>query len=300
MNRKEFVEIVALIAAFVLLCAWAVIPEDYLYANAYSSGSVSRGSTSGDSTSRNSSSRNSTGRDSTSQNSTSRNSTSQNSTSRNSTSQNSSGRNGGSRRSSGGTRRRALPVVTPRPEPIKTFSDVSADAYYSDAVNWAVENSITAGTSDTTFSPENPCRRKEIVAFLYRMAGSPGVDDSGIPFVDVPEDAYYHDALVWAYANHIIAGTSSITFSPDEACTRGQIVNMLYHLTGQERSAGETVSENQNPFRDVSSAAYYADAVKWAYSSGVTSGTGRTTFSPDRECLRGQAVTFLYRVNQLK
>ena len=106
------------------------------------------------------------------------------------------------------------------------FTDVQADAYYYDAVLWAVENGITTGTGDTTFSPDATVTRAQTVTFMYRTAGSPAV--VGSSFSDVAEDAYYADAVAWAVEEGITAGTGSNTFSPDAACTRAQIVTFLY------------------------------------------------------------------------
>ena len=107
------------------------------------------------------------------------------------------------------------------------FGDVAADAYYHDAVLWAVENGITKGTSDTTFSPDVKCTRAQIVTFLWRAQKSPAVASVNV-FTDVAADAYYADAVNWAVANGITSGTSAATFSPNADCTRAQIVTFLY------------------------------------------------------------------------
>lgn len=106
------------------------------------------------------------------------------------------------------------------------FTDVPADAYYADAVRWAVSKGITSGTSATTFAPDMTVTRAQTVTFLYRAAGTPAV--SGGSFADVDANAYYADAVAWAVAEGITSGTSATTFSPDAACTRGQIVTFLY------------------------------------------------------------------------
>lgn len=109
---------------------------------------------------------------------------------------------------------------------VNPFTDISASAYYYDAVLWAVERGITAGTSATTFSPDATCTRAQIVTFLYRAVGT---TTSGTnPFVDVADSAYYAAAVKWAVAEGVTAGTSATTFSPDASCTRGQIVTFLY------------------------------------------------------------------------
>ena len=107
------------------------------------------------------------------------------------------------------------------------FTDVKADAYYYDAVLWAVEKGVTSGTSATTFSPDATVTRGQTVTFLYRNAGSPEVSGT-MPFTDVEADAYYAKAVQWAVRQKITTGTSETTFSPMSDCTRGQIVTFLY------------------------------------------------------------------------
>lgn len=116
------------------------------------------------------------------------------------------------------------------PEPktrIMPFTDVPAGSYYYDAVLWAVENGITKGTSDTTFSPNMTCSRAQIVAFLWRSEKSPAAGTAN-PFADVQSTAYYDDAVLWAVENDITKGTTNTTFSPGADCTRAQIVTFLW------------------------------------------------------------------------
>lgn len=169
------------------------------------------------------------------------------------------------------------------------FVDVVKDAYYYDAVAWAVENGITSGTSATTFSPDMVCTRAQMATFLWRAAGSPAPKNDKMPFVDVSVNAYYHDAVLWAVEQGITVGTSATTFSPDAVCTRGQMATFLYRFEGTPAVSGV------NPFNDVSADAYYTDAVTWAVVKGITVGTGNNNFSPNADCTRGQMVTFLYR-----
>ena len=115
---------------------------------------------------------------------------------------------------------------TPKTEAM-VFEDVLDGSYYYEAVLWAVENGITVGTSATTFSPELTCSRANIVTFLWRAANSPSVKMDN-PFTDVAGDAYYNDAVLWAVKHKITVGTTLSTFSPDEGCTRAQIVTFLY------------------------------------------------------------------------
>ena len=104
---------------------------------------------------------------------------------------------------------------------------MNAGSYYYDAVLWAVENGITKGTSDTTFSPDATCSRAQIVAFLWRSEKSPAAGTAN-PFADVKSTAYYADAVLWAVKEDITKGTTNTTFSPDADCTRAQIVTFLY------------------------------------------------------------------------
>ena len=107
------------------------------------------------------------------------------------------------------------------------FADVKAGSYYETAVLWAVENGITKGTSDTMFSPDATCTRAQIVTFLWRSQKSPAAGTAN-PFADVAADTYYIDAVLWAVKHNITVGTTFSIFSPDEECTRAQIVTFLY------------------------------------------------------------------------
>ena len=169
------------------------------------------------------------------------------------------------------------------------FVDVATGSYYEDAVDWAVENGITKGTDDTHFSPDGICTRAQAVTFLWRAAGSPEPETRAMPFADIPVGSYYYDAVLWAVENGITKGTSDTTFSPNMTCTRAQIVAFLW------RSEKSPAAGTANPFADVKSTAYYADAVLWAVKENITKGTTNTTFSPDADCTRAQIVTFLYR-----
>ena len=169
------------------------------------------------------------------------------------------------------------------------FVDVATGSYYEDAVDWAVENGITKGTDDSHFSPDGICTRAQAVTFLWRTAGSPKPETRAMPFTDVPVGSYYYDAVLWAVENGITKGTSDTTFSPNMTCSRAQIVAFLW------RSEKSPATGTANPFADVKSTAYYADAVLWAVKENITKGTTSTTFSPNADCTRAQIVTFLWR-----
>ena len=171
------------------------------------------------------------------------------------------------------------------------FGDVSTDAYYYKAVQWAQEKGITDGINSNLFGPKQPCTRSQIVTFLWRAAGSPEPKGTAAGMTDVVPGSYYAKAVAWAVENGITTGTAEGTFSPDATCTRAQAVTFLARAQNA-KATGKTA------FSDVPADSYFADAVAWAQANGVTTGTSETTFSPDNDCTRAQIVTFLYRANQ--
>ena len=180
--------------------------------------------------------------------------------------------------------------ATPPPAPgVNPFVDVPSGVYYEEAVLWAVDKGITKGTDTTHFSPNGICTRAQAVTFLWRAAGSPAAKSGAMPFTDVKAGSYYETAVLWAVENGITKGTTATTFSPEQNCSRAQIVTFLW------RSEKSPAAGTVNPFTDVKASAYYADAVLWAVKKDVTKGTTATTFSPNDNCTRAQIVTFLYR-----
>ena len=168
------------------------------------------------------------------------------------------------------------------------FYDVPNDAYFYEAVKWAVKNGITTGVGNDLFAPEQPCTRAQIVTFLWRAAGSPEPKGAASGMSDVVSGSYYEKAVAWAIENGITTGTTATTFSPDATCTRAQAVTFLARaLKAKAASAAE--------FSDVPTGSYFADAVAWAAANGVTEGIGGGLFGSDNDCTRGQIVTFLYR-----
>ena len=168
------------------------------------------------------------------------------------------------------------------------FYDVPNNAYFYEAVKWAVENGITTGVGNDLFAPEQPCTRAQIVTFLWRAAGSPEPKGAASGMTDVVSGSYYEKAVAWAIENGITTGTTTSTFSPDATCTRAQAVTFLARaLKAKAASAAE--------FSDVPTGSYFADAVAWAAANGVTEGIGGGLFGSDNDCTRGQIVTFLYR-----
>ena len=179
-----------------------------------------------------------------------------------------------------------VPVVHPE----SPFGDVFYDDYYFDSVLWAVDKKITAGTSANTFSPDKVITRAEVVTMLWRAAGSPAPQFHWNPFGDVSADAYYYDAVLWAVEKDVTAGTTATTFSPDELCTRAQVMTMLWRAKGSPM-----VGDPKEVFLDVAKDDYFYVPVIWAMENEITGGTGLFLFSPDAPCSRAQIVTFLYK-----
>ena len=168
------------------------------------------------------------------------------------------------------------------------FTDVHAEDYYYDAVLWAAQEGVTGGTNGTLFAPNAGCTRAQAVTFLWRAAGSPEPKTLS-SFADVPADAYYAKAAAWAVENNVAKGVSETAFAPDTNCTRAQIVTFLWRAQQSPASGGE------NPFTDVSAAAYYYNAVLWAVENDVAKGVSETAFAPNDNCTRAQIVTLIYR-----
>lgn len=171
----------------------------------------------------------------------------------------------------------------PKPAAQTTFTDVPATSWYHDAVYWAVEKEITAGTGTNppTFTPDRTCTETEILTFLWRSAGEPD-STAQLPFT--PKDAWAADALTWAYEKGMI----SASFHESTPCTRASAAKFIWQAAGAPPAAGGT-------FTDVPAGADYAQAVSWAVAKGITQGTGNGAFSPDKTCTRAEIVTFLYR-----
>ena len=177
------------------------------------------------------------------------------------------------------------------------FYDVPNDAYYYEAVKWAVENGITGGIGNSLFAPNQPCTRTQIVTFLWRAAGSPVVNYA-MNMTDVAESAYYAEAVRWALSHGITTGTDDGKFSPDAACTRAQAVAFLFRAAVANGLEAVTLSDLISGFDDATSVpAYAVPAMNWALSQGIVKGSG-TQLLPSGTCTRAQIVTFLYRAYQ--
>lgn len=170
-------------------------------------------------------------------------------------------------------------------ELVAGFADIAANAWYRDAVEWAVNSGVTSGTGDITFSPDRNCTRAEILTFLWRANGCPGADGD-TSFNDVAANAYYADAAAWSTEEGIVL---SDHLDPDAPCTRAMAVDFLWRANGCPAVALD------EGFDDVPEDSLYIGAVEWAVIDGVTTGTDEDHFSPDAICNRAQIVTFLYR-----
>ena len=202
-------------------------------------------------------------------------------------------------------------IVCHTTQPLK----LAAGQKISVPVSQLIEKASDLGTEDAYFclipiwQAEGSTETESFYEYIYRVdneqyvklkGSAPNQDGSkeqtppeeGNPFADVPEDAYYHDAVLWAYENGVTSGTSATTFSPDATCTRGQVVTFLWRACGSPEPSTTT-----NPFADVSESDYFYKAVLWAVEKGITAGTSATTFSPAATCTSGQVVTFLWRAN---
>ena len=170
------------------------------------------------------------------------------------------------------------------------FSDVAADAWYADAVTYVRDNGLMSGTSDTTFTPGGTMTRGMLVTTLYRMAGSPSLEneDLGYPFADVPGDAWYADGVYWARLAGVVGGYSEDQFGPDDPVTREQIAVILW------RYAGSPAAESGTDFADEGSiSAYAAQAVDWARANGIVNGVEDNRFLPQSSATRAQVATIL-------
>ena len=162
------------------------------------------------------------------------------------------------------------------------FTDVPADAYYHDAVLWALDKNVTTGTSKTTFSPSATCTRGQVVTFLWRAMGCPEPASTENPFTDVAESDYFYKAVLWAVEKGVTNGTTDTTFGPNGTCTSAHVVTFLWRANGKPAANAEGTN-------------YYDEAVAWANSQKLLDGTA-VPFAPDNLSPRADIVTYLYRV----
>ena len=189
------------------------------------------------------------------------------------------------------------------------FNDVvDSNAYYYEAVNWALRNGYTNGIDGDTFGVSQEVSRGEAIGLLWRYAWRPGdvitkdemnsskayITDIKTGFSDISGDEWFAGAIKWGKSIGITNGTSETNFSPNLSINRADFITMLYRYAGSPKVDGEI------PFTDVSVDSYYYDAVKWGYSKNIIKGITGTEFKPEVSCTREQAITFLYRYQMLK
>ena len=186
-----------------------------------------------------------------------------------------------------------IPTPTPTPsEPEFPFTDVKENSVFRDAIAWAAKKGITTGKTETTFDPNGVCTRAQIVTFLWRAAGSPVVNYA-MSMTDVPENAYYTEAVRWALSKGITTGTTETTFSPNAACIRAQAVTFLFRYMAPD---AVTLQELVSGFADATAVPSYAlPAMNWALATGIVQGDG-SNLLPNDICTRAHIVSFLYRM----
>lgn len=160
-----------------------------------------------------------------------------------------------------------------------SFNDVSDSAYYTDAVQWAVENNITYGMGDGSFGTDNIVTREQAVTFLWRSAGKPAPATKINSFTDVKSDGYSKDAILWAIENTVTEGIGDGKFNPDGPVTRGQMITFLWRVKGEP---GKVAGEE-----------WYEGAERWAQGKGISNGTAQK-YSTNANCPRQDVVYYLY------
>ena len=177
-------------------------------------------------------------------------------------------------------------LITIPAERVGAFTDVDTGMWFAKPVAWAVENHITGGTTQTTFSPGGTCTQAQIIAFMWRAMGAPEPTIKN-PYSDkgVSPRQYYYKAMLWAYEKGIATDTA---LRPGAPCLRSDAVTYLW------RSAGKPAAASKASFSDVPAGAAYAQAVNWAVGAHISAGTSASAFSPGKACTRAEIMTFLY------
>ena len=189
--------------------------------------------------------------------------------------------------------------ATDRDCPSKAFKDLDTTAWYHEYVDYVLSEGIMVGNGNGTFGPNNNVTRAQMVTLLYGLAGRPSVDSSkALPFADVSADAWYANALRWAYQNGIAAGTSATAFSPNANVTREQMVSFLARyakLAGKYEEASADLSK----FSDGASvSSYAAESMEWAIANGFISGTGNGKLDPKATATRAQIAVVVTKYSQ--
>ena len=171
--------------------------------------------------------------------------------------------------------------------PVFAMTDVPRNAWYIDAVNWAMVNGITNGKTATTFAPNDTCTRAQVVTFLWLAAGEPEPSDSRNPFEDVPETAYYRKAVLWAVEQGITKGTSATKFSPNQTCSLAHILTFLW------RAKNSPDVDYHGALTTQYASHWAAGAIRWAEGTYMLGETAYD-FQPGADCSRANAVYYLY------
>ena len=171
------------------------------------------------------------------------------------------------------------------------FTDIPADAWYTDEVRYCYEHGIFAGTSDTTFSPDDILTRAMLVTILYRAAGSPSLEDEnlGYPFSDVPGDSWYADGVYWARMEGVVGGYGNNAFGPDDPVTREQAVTILWRCAGSPAASSGTFSDSADL------ADWAVSAAGWAQAMGLLTGWADSSLQPQTPLTRAEAAVLLAR-----
>lgn len=183
-------------------------------------------------------------------------------------------------------------VRIPAAHPSDKFSDVNADAWYRDAIDFVVKVGLMEGYPNGTFKPDNAMTRAELVLTLYRIAGTPDVEDAENPFKDIVDGYWAYDAIVWAYDMGIVSGRNATTFDPQSKITREETMTMIYRMFGSEAVAEDRLSS----FTDSNEISDYAkDAMNWAVANGLIIGANGK-LDPRGAATRAQIATIVMRV----
>lgn len=184
-----------------------------------------------------------------------------------------------------------IPTTQGDPERVKDYMDVNAH-WAKDAIAWTVTNRLFAGVSNTQFAPDIAMTRGMLVTVLHRLAGQPGIGENS--FTDVPEDAYYKNAVAWANQMKLVTGVGNSLFAPNNNITREQLAVILYKFAGSP-----AVQEHAVAFADAGNVSSWAkDAVAWAVHEGLLSGMTDGSLVPGGQATRAQVATILMRFEE--
>ena len=180
-------------------------------------------------------------------------------------------------------------IALPAAAAYGSFTDVKDTDYFASAVTWAVSHGVTYGKTETSFAPDDTCTRAQVMTFLWRVKGEPMPQARRNPFLDVPLDSYFENAVLWAVEQGITVGTSQTSFSPDDTCTNAQIITFLWRANNAPEPVGASLLT-----QGWSADEYYYKAVAWGDGEALFEDMG-TVFDPDEPCSRARTIAWLYR-----